>query len=214
MSITVKAPQVSLDQFRGTNEAIINQLTDTSTAILNDIIAPFTALYNTIKATTDTARTAADVARKAYNTSKNIMPATAQKLLRAADNAEQYYDKMNSHLSSIDNVYKSVLEYKQDAQNAINNADKHSKQWVADQVNWVINKVNTKIALATESINKKLGNLESNMKKKADKASETAKSKSEELIKQQTDQISQRQQSDTQQKASIASLKNSAPKSI
>jgi archaellum component FlaC len=210
----INTPKVNLNGLTGTTDDIISKATTLVQATVDNIIAPFSALCNTIRSTSSTAKTAVDTAKKAYIASKVSNPKIASKLLKASEKAEVYYDKLNSYNESLTGTYDQVLEYKKDIDNIIKSSGQHSKEWISDQVNSLLDSINNQINSATDLINEKINNLSKNTQKKAEAALEKEKNKLEEKTQQKTEQIKTRTSSDTQQKQYINKLKNNAPKGI
>lgn len=210
----INIPKVNLNGLTGTTDDVISQATTLVQSTVDNILSPFTALCNMIRSTTSTAKTAVDTAKKAYLASKVSSPKISSKLLKASEKAEIYYDKLNSYNESLTGTYDQVLEYKKDIDNIIKSSGQHSKEWISDQVNSLLDSINNQIISATDLMNEKINNLSKNNQKKAEAALEKEKNKLEEKAQQKAEQIKTRTSSDTQQKQYINKLKNNAPKGI
>ncbi len=209
----VNIPKVDLNGLTGTTDDIISQATTLTRSIVNTVISPFLALHNTVKTSVDTAKNVMEAAKKAYQVIKTSNPAKAQKLLKAAESAERYYDKLNSYGNSMNGTYQQVMELKKEIEDTINNSEKHSREWVSDQVNFLVGDINNQIEAATDWVNEKLNNLTDHDQKKTADALEKEKNKLEEKILTKAKQKLERIKSDARQKQHINKLKDNAPKS-
>lgn len=209
MSIISK---IDVSQYSGTSTEVVSQISSTANALVNSIITPFKQSYDALKLSAQTAETTSDSAKAAYQASKTVSPSTAQKLLKAADKAEKYYNKLNSFVESMSAVYDQVMDYISELDETVNSGSNHTTHWIAKKINWLLDEINKKITWAMQWLTARLKKLEDNTKKKAAEALEKEKTKTQEKAEQKAKQILERNKSDLQQKNSINATIQGAPK--